>query len=408
MGGGAPTAVTRVFGKRTARVWWISLATPLDGTVRVSATVPSRGAIVDVALVGPNRRTVVRRAQWVEPAGEDARRARSAASARCSSVSRRRGSRSGARLGDDCREARRRSERARRAADECRRALPPRRAIPAHTRSGCRSATAPQTFAASAVAGRSHRLVRRGGAGGPRAERRRRKSGPLGVRSSRRTAPTTSARSRASCSRTRSRSTLGGAGRTRPRAAQRPRDVPLRDAARHHDGPHVALRARSWRRSAAASRASSTRSSRPVSTRRSRSTSSTTTARATRATSAGRAERDSERGRRSRSSTTARASESRPPRSRAHEFLHTTGAVSRQRAARRAPAKRAATRATTRRDLMYPFIGGEPLVGEAPRPRPGRLLRARRRMDRTRRTRRGSCSSTRRRRSRSRSRVPAP
>ena len=61
-----PRLYTRTFGKRTARVWWISLATPLDGTVHVSATVPGRGAdSVDVALVGPNRRTVVRRAQWV-------------------------------------------------------------------------------------------------------------------------------------------------------------------------------------------------------------------------------------------------------------------------------------------------------------------------------------------------------
>jgi hypothetical protein len=57
---------TRTFGKRAERVWWISLATPLDGNVRVSATVPSRGnGSVEVALVGPNRQTVVRRAQWV-------------------------------------------------------------------------------------------------------------------------------------------------------------------------------------------------------------------------------------------------------------------------------------------------------------------------------------------------------
>jgi hypothetical protein len=55
---------TRVFGKRTAKIWWIPLATPLDGDVRISATVPSGGAS-DIALVAANRRTVIRRAQWV-------------------------------------------------------------------------------------------------------------------------------------------------------------------------------------------------------------------------------------------------------------------------------------------------------------------------------------------------------
>jgi hypothetical protein len=57
---------TRSFGKRAPRVWWISLGTPLDGNLRISATVPSRGAgSVEVALVGPNRQAVLRRAQWV-------------------------------------------------------------------------------------------------------------------------------------------------------------------------------------------------------------------------------------------------------------------------------------------------------------------------------------------------------
>jgi hypothetical protein len=54
----------RVFGKRTAKVWWIPLSTPLDGNYRISATVPN-GGTYDVALVGANRRTVVRRGQWV-------------------------------------------------------------------------------------------------------------------------------------------------------------------------------------------------------------------------------------------------------------------------------------------------------------------------------------------------------
>jgi hypothetical protein len=58
------TLFTHVFGKGTAKVWWIPLSTPLDGDVRISATVPGRG-VVDVALVASNRRTIVRRAQWV-------------------------------------------------------------------------------------------------------------------------------------------------------------------------------------------------------------------------------------------------------------------------------------------------------------------------------------------------------
>ena len=56
---------TKTFGKKTARVWWIRLSTPLDGNVRVSATVPSAGSAVDVALVAANRQTVLRRAGWV-------------------------------------------------------------------------------------------------------------------------------------------------------------------------------------------------------------------------------------------------------------------------------------------------------------------------------------------------------
>jgi hypothetical protein len=58
------TLATRVFGKTTAKVWWIPLEAALDGDVRVSATLPSAGTY-DVALVGSNRRTVVKRAQWI-------------------------------------------------------------------------------------------------------------------------------------------------------------------------------------------------------------------------------------------------------------------------------------------------------------------------------------------------------
>lgn len=62
--GGKSTLFTRVFGKTTKKVWWIPLSTPLDGDLRISATLPS-GANHEVALVGPDRRRVIRRAQWV-------------------------------------------------------------------------------------------------------------------------------------------------------------------------------------------------------------------------------------------------------------------------------------------------------------------------------------------------------
>ena len=58
------TTSTRVFGKRTPKVWWIPLATPLDGDLRISATMPGGGSH-EVALVRGDGRTVVKRAQWV-------------------------------------------------------------------------------------------------------------------------------------------------------------------------------------------------------------------------------------------------------------------------------------------------------------------------------------------------------
>jgi len=61
---GKTTLFTRVFGKATKKVWWISLPTVLDGDLQVSATVPN-GSDSEVALVGSDRRTVIRRAQWV-------------------------------------------------------------------------------------------------------------------------------------------------------------------------------------------------------------------------------------------------------------------------------------------------------------------------------------------------------
>jgi hypothetical protein len=53
----------RVFGKRTKKVWLIPLPTPLDGELTLSATLPRNG-LHEIALVAPNRRTVLRRAQW--------------------------------------------------------------------------------------------------------------------------------------------------------------------------------------------------------------------------------------------------------------------------------------------------------------------------------------------------------
>ena len=58
------TSFTRVFGKRTPKVWWTRLSTPLDGELRISATMPP-GATAEVALVSGDRKRVVRRAQWV-------------------------------------------------------------------------------------------------------------------------------------------------------------------------------------------------------------------------------------------------------------------------------------------------------------------------------------------------------
>jgi hypothetical protein len=60
---GTVAAFSRTFGKRTPKVWWIPLTTPLDGTIRVTAALP-KGGRHEVALVAANRRTVVQRAGW--------------------------------------------------------------------------------------------------------------------------------------------------------------------------------------------------------------------------------------------------------------------------------------------------------------------------------------------------------
>jgi hypothetical protein len=61
---GSLRSFARTFGKRMAKVWWIPLSTPLDGNLRITAAVP-RGGRYEVALVGPNRTTVLRRASGV-------------------------------------------------------------------------------------------------------------------------------------------------------------------------------------------------------------------------------------------------------------------------------------------------------------------------------------------------------
>jgi hypothetical protein len=63
------TASRKVVQRRVFRasarpqVWWFSLDTPLDGELSITATLPRNGSY-DVALVAPNRRTVIRRARW--------------------------------------------------------------------------------------------------------------------------------------------------------------------------------------------------------------------------------------------------------------------------------------------------------------------------------------------------------
>lgn len=61
---GRTAVFRRTFGKATQKVWWIPLSTPLDGDMRITATVPN-GGLHEVALVAANRRSVIRRAQWV-------------------------------------------------------------------------------------------------------------------------------------------------------------------------------------------------------------------------------------------------------------------------------------------------------------------------------------------------------
>jgi hypothetical protein len=61
---GTVASFSRSFGKRGPKVWWIPLTTPLDGSLRIAAALP-RGGKHEVALVAANRKTVLRRGQWV-------------------------------------------------------------------------------------------------------------------------------------------------------------------------------------------------------------------------------------------------------------------------------------------------------------------------------------------------------
>ncbi|HLE99922.1 MAG TPA: hypothetical protein VI540_08495 [Gaiellaceae bacterium] len=63
---GRPAAYRKVFGKKTKKVWSIPLRTPLDGDVRVTVTFPRNGKH-EIALLAPNRRTVIARGQSVGP-----------------------------------------------------------------------------------------------------------------------------------------------------------------------------------------------------------------------------------------------------------------------------------------------------------------------------------------------------
>jgi len=61
---GRVVAFRRTFAKKSPKVWWIPLSTPLDGDLRITAALPGAG-LHEVALVGGDRSTVIRRAQWV-------------------------------------------------------------------------------------------------------------------------------------------------------------------------------------------------------------------------------------------------------------------------------------------------------------------------------------------------------
>jgi hypothetical protein len=56
---GQAATYRKQFTKKGQKVWLIHLQTPLDGNLLISATLP-KGGLYDVALVGGNRRTVLK------------------------------------------------------------------------------------------------------------------------------------------------------------------------------------------------------------------------------------------------------------------------------------------------------------------------------------------------------------
>jgi hypothetical protein len=51
------------FTRRGTRVWTVPLATPLDGSLDVTVSLP-RGGLYTASLLGPDRRTVIADALW--------------------------------------------------------------------------------------------------------------------------------------------------------------------------------------------------------------------------------------------------------------------------------------------------------------------------------------------------------
>ena len=61
---GTTRSYQRRFTQGARRAWWIPLATPLDGELRLTASLP-RGGLHEVALVRANRTTVLQRGKWI-------------------------------------------------------------------------------------------------------------------------------------------------------------------------------------------------------------------------------------------------------------------------------------------------------------------------------------------------------
>ena len=60
---GRTLSFQRTYRPRTPKSWWIPVTTPLDGDLRLTASLPRNG-LHEVALVAGNRRTVLQRGQW--------------------------------------------------------------------------------------------------------------------------------------------------------------------------------------------------------------------------------------------------------------------------------------------------------------------------------------------------------